>query len=43
MMGREVERMDREMQQIREDIQALESGRFNLNAMVPMQGIKTLK
>ena len=43
LMGREIERMDREMAVIHTEIQTLQSGRFNLEAMIPMQGIKTLK
>ena len=42
-LGNEVERMDREMEKLHEEIQALYRGRFNVEAYIPMESIKTLR
>ena len=43
MIGREIERLDREMEQLNSDIIALEKTRFDVNAFVPMQSIKSMR
>jgi len=38
-LGREIERMDREMRQIASEISLLEKQRWTLNSVVPMKSV----
>ena len=41
VLGREIEKMDDEMEKIQKEIELLEKGRWNINAFIPMSGIKS--
>ena len=41
ILGREIERMDTEMEKIQQEIGMLEKGRWNVNALIPMSEVKT--
>jgi hypothetical protein len=41
VLGREIEKMDEEMNKLHKEIEQLEKGRWNINAIIPMSEIKT--
>ena len=41
ILGRQIEKMDEEMHKIAKDIEQLEKGRWNINAIIPMSEVKT--